>query len=107
MIELTICSALSASCTRRAATAASALAVLCTRFIVSLDAFLAAGCTSLFLEAEGSLDVVLDENGGELLFFSAVASDGSGLAYTIKERIFLVVERVVAGIASLNRSSFR
>ena len=104
---LTICSALSASCARQAATAASVLAVLCARFVVTLDAFLAAGCTSLFLEAESSLDVVLDENGGDLFFFSAAASDGSGLAYTIKERIFLVVERVVAGIAGLNRSSLR
>ena len=84
------------------------LAVLCARFIATLGAFLVVGCTSLFLEAEGCLDVVLDEDGGDLVFFGAVAaSDGGGLAYTTKERIFLVVERVVAGIVSSQGNGLR
>ena len=45
------------------------------------------------------MDVVFDDERGTATVF--VAFDGSGLAYTVCERVFLVVERVTAGLLSV------
>lgn len=95
---LTICSALSASCARRAAIAVSLLAVLSARFILTLGAILILARLDTILE--DAFDIVLDEGGDDLVFF-CVPVAASGFAYAIEERVFLAVERVVTVIANL------
>ena len=94
---LTICSALSASCVRRAAIAASLLAVLSARFILTLGAILILARIDTILE--DAFNIVLDE-GDDLVFF-CVSVAASGFAYATEERVFLAVERVVTVIANL------
>ena len=73
---------------------ASTSAVFRDRFIVVL---VAAGviCFAVFL-FEGGFVVVVDDDG---LDFSRVAACvGGGFAYTVNDRVFLVVERVATGM---------
>ena len=94
-IVLTHFSSLSASCASRVAIAASAAAALRARFITVLGATV----DSIFavFSFEGGFDIALHVD----FNFSCVAASGGGLAYTVSDRVFLVVERVTTGIALL------
>ena len=78
-------------------------AVFRDRFIAGLDATWGSGFAVFRFEGgfnvfEGGFDVFLD---GHLDFSCAAASGGGGLAYTVNDRVFLVVERVTTGMVSL------
>ena len=93
-IILTIRSALSTSPASGAATATSTFATLHDRFIAALG--MAFGTVSVRFPIEVGFDVILEDG---LDLPCAAASGGDGFAYTVKDRIFLVLERVSTGMA--------
>ena len=81
------------------AIAASASASLRDRLVAALGARVVAIFLGLHFE---DVDLVPDDDDDAgLVFFCGMASNRGGFAYTVRDRVFLVVERVVTGIVGL------
>ena len=70
-------------------------AILQGRFAIALATAVASACGTFSLRG---FDAFLDDNS---VFCVAASKKGGGLAYTVRDRIFLVVERVATGIVGL------